>query len=385
MLAPVEFVPDVSFADFPDLTDFPDNQYETEIDLETQTCFEQQEEEQEEEQMITDEQTPNESSENEILFGNLLSDVDNESVETSDFSEMDIRLIEFLGICFKHGISEAAGSDFLKYIKTHFEPEFPMCFKTLIRRYANTFMDFDYYAYCQNNNCNAVVNIKRSDSLKTATCLDCINLNQPTPTVSFKELAYVCSFSIKRQIQAIAEVVTLPNVQVDKNAEFNVDLVLTLDGVPLSNSGSQQLYPLQIYIENFKSRKMMNNFVIVKTVSIWDSDNPTDVDLLMIPLLIEMLELQSGFKTAWSNRTKLSIKIFIADAPCRAKVLKVLQFNGKYPCHRCYIVQTRGQLYPLPVSSEVQVKTTEHVKHLYQQMLDDNSIINNKGRLKKIN
>lgn len=93
----------------------------------------------------------------------------------------------------------------------------------------------------------------------------------------------------------------------------------------------------------------------------------------------------SAFETHWSKNTRLEIVAFIADAPCRAQFLQVVQFNGNHPCHRCHIAR-ENNLIPIMKHNNLILKSTELVTGYAKQTeeLVRNPQLNLRGNPKKV-
>lgn len=208
-------------------------------------------------------------------------------------------------------------------------------------------------------------------SILCSHCFESMNWNE-------HKVSNLCttSFGLKEQLNEISKFINIPLV------EDTIELIITLDGIPLSDSSDTSLYPVVLYIYNIREdKKLMDSLALYKSFSICNSSNknsnPTklnkDYDLMLQSLLDEYEELKLGFKTNWSDRTKIKLKMFIGDAPCRHDVCNFLRYNGVYPCLRCYIVFEKDQnaqkkLFPLTLSSQLKLRTHKEVLECIQKL-----------------
>lgn len=148
-----------------------------------------------------------------------------------------------------------------------------------------------------------------------------------------------------------------------------------MDGIPLSDSSKTALYPLVLYIFNLKDdKKLMEKLPLFKTFTIVNSENKNsnatklsqDYELMVAGFNEEFEELKNGFMTDWHLNTFVSVKMIIADAPCRHDLCNFLRYNGVFPCLRCYIIFKQKpdgtKQFPLPLSNDLKMRTMEELE-----------------------
>ena len=84
---------------------------------------------------------------------------------------------------------------------------------------------------------------------------------------------------------------------------------------------------------------------------------------------LDNINSKGGIKTKCSQYTRLEIATFLADTPCRAQFLNVLQHIGTFPCHRCHIEKVNKEI-PILLQSELIPKTLDEVL-VYARLLEE--------------
>lgn len=281
---------------------------------------------------------------------------------------LDRFLSSFLELTVKSpSVTYAFMDEVLKLLRKELLPNIPISHKTLINRFARDSLQYEYYITCNkklkdDEQCENLILIKKNDISKTINCNKCQN------KIEFKnhiqENNHTCSFSLKDQLNKITESTTndkLLKPITDRTEEYEVELILTADSAPLSQSSTQNVLPLIIYIDNLKTPYLINKFPIHKTVTVLANKSKFNYYQLLQPLIDELNDLSNGFKTNWSDKTKLKVKLIIADAPMRAIIINFLQFNGTYPCHRCLIVYKKDKRFPVVTSDKLIIRKKEDV------------------------
>ena len=110
----------------------------------------------------------------------------------------------------------------------------------------------------------------------------------------------------------------------------------------------RRFYPNILYIDNFSTKYLMDKYPIYKTATLFTrKSEKNSYEQIIAPLLDELNEIPpEGFETNWSKRTTIKVKMIIDDAKVRAVIMKFLQHNGRFPCHRCYIEFDSKFLFP---------------------------------------
>ena len=213
---------------------------------------------------------------------------------------------------------------------------------TILKKYAKQHLDYDYQIKC---GCGKLIFVKKNDCSNELRCDKC------NARIQFKEFIkehdHTCVFSIKDQLRNISKVTKqIKELPRTRDEPLQLDLLLTLDGCPLSDSSKQSLYPMILYVDNFKSKYLMDKYPVHKTLTIFTSKSKQDnYDQIITPLPDELSEISDeGFETSWSKRTTVKLKMAIADSKVRAVIMNFLQHNGKFPCHRCYTYRVRPEI-----------------------------------------
>lgn len=309
----------------------------------------------------------------ESIYFDSLSDLlidDNENLDS--FIESTSKEQTFLNNLAKITIEENVSSGFitklLKILNETILPEAPLDYSTLLKRYTPKADDYIYYSRCSNFKCQKIIKFERKAIMKEkkVKCLNCKSIIDWNDEYK-SSVPQTASFSIEDQLREISNHLNLNHHQ--KANEFTINLILTLDGIPLSDSSGTELWPLVCYIENVKSdKKLMNNLPIFKTFTILNNKNKNfkpsnpeqskDYLLMLTPLIDELNEIKLGFETKWSKKTKMNISMFIGDAPCRHDVVNFLRHNGTYPCLRCKIVfKKNGNIKRFPLLTSTQIES----------------------------
>ena len=210
------------------------------------------------------------------------------------------------------------------------------------------------YALC--DLCNKAV-IKEGTKYK---CLSCKN------DLDIYQLNNYVSFNLEDQLKIVSHIAAEAEA-----IDVTLRLILTCDGIPLSKSSDVELYPLIVYIENIENLNLRGKCYTIGSIAMIRkkvSQLAFSPNLLLRTFLrnFDAINAKGGIPTTWSLRTKLQVFAFIADTPCRAKFLNVLQHNGKYPCHRCFI-RLQNKLIPIVQPNEIRLKTIE-VNQLIEEL-----------------
>ena len=113
----------------------------------------------------------------------------------------------------------------------------------------------------------------------------------------------------------------------------DISLTWNTDGAPVFSSLQFTIWPLQASINELPPHLRCNNMLLI---GLWFGGQPT-MNTFLKPFVDECSELQQhGFPFLNELHTrKVFPLIFCGDAPARAKVRNVKQFNGAYGCDWC--------------------------------------------------
>lgn len=254
------------------------------------------------------------------------------NLEKAEQQNLDSFLDQFLRIMVTARAPFSLFDKILKLINEKFCKKVPISHKTLINRVLKKHANWDYYIRCPN--CSFIFSFPRKQS-KDVVCTKC------NCRIDFKKYCEsndpTISFSLKDQIVQISEnfkgLIDLPENVLQ---EYLSKTAFSFDGVPVSDSSKAQLYPLHCFLLNIIDGRIRDKLNCLKTITLV-KNRKIDYELCLRPFIDELKALKLGFKTEWSNCTKLKIECFIADAVCRAGILNMLSHNGEFCCHKCLV------------------------------------------------
>lgn len=122
---------------------------------------------------------------------------------------------------------------------------------------------------------------------------------------------------------------------------FDLTLILNTDGISLSKSSKSSCWPLMFMIAELPEH-LREAFIVV--AGIWYSKklNPL-MNTYLMPFCVKFHKYYHKGIT-WINpttktrcRSKIVVPLIIADAPARAKIQNVVNFNGRYGCNTCEV------------------------------------------------
>lgn len=308
---------------------------------------------------------------NEILrmkkFFNFDDDDGDKISDQLDFqvdkdSAIDRFMLKYLQLIVKDNIPYTHMDRVLKLMKTELNLPINTSHSTIINKYVGNHLEYDYFIKCE---CGQLISVKRNERANVIKCDQCrVNIN-------FKEFIkshdHTCVFSIQDQIKNISQVVSrdkLINPPESRDEPMKMEMLLTLDGMPDSDSSKVEDYPLLLYVDNIRSKYFMEKYPIYKTVTLFTSKSEkNNYDQVLVPLLDELESIpDDGFETEWSKHTTIQVKLVIADAKMRAVIMNFLQHNGKKPCHKCHIVFDCNFIFPCLPSTELRLRKKEEIQ-----------------------
>ena len=246
-----------------------------------------------------------------------------------DFSAVEIKCMI---ACLELGMNEKQADFPLRLVSSeNFAPV--RCMKTLMDKLAQLSFASERYLLCMNTD-------NQGRSIPTDNCpgrlipyQKIFRCDQCERTES--KLEPYIFFDIISQIQIISSCVSI-DARPQLNEPLEIELHVTCDGIPLSKSSNLPLYPVILYINNFNNVLKQSKHYILASVFIQRHHQKVDYPTLFHSL-IEQVKQQSYFATRWAPKCLVKIVSFLADAPCRAAVLNMLQYNGNFACHKCKI------------------------------------------------
>lgn len=126
---------------------------------------------------------------------------------------------------------------------------------------------------------------------------------------------------------------------------FDLTLIFYTDGLSLVKSAASHCWPLMFVIAELPP-SIRYSYIV--TFGLWCSNKlKPPMNLFLQPFCtkvqecfnvgVEWVDSLSGEK----HTSKIIVPLFIADAPARAQIQNILNFNGKYGCNICEIKTTR--------------------------------------------
>jgi len=112
------------------------------------------------------------------------------------------------------------------------------------------------------------------------------------------------------------------------NETDTIEIVIGIDGLPLTKSSNSQFWPILGYIRPY------NNFVFLIGLY-WGNKKPQDSNLYLEKFVLEAKELLESGITINNIHKSITINAFCLDAPARSYVLKTKGHTGYHSCSRC--------------------------------------------------
>lgn len=122
-------------------------------------------------------------------------------------------------------------------------------------------------------------------------------------------------------------------------SQFDLTLIMYTDGISLIKSSSSHCWPLMFVIAELPPQIRYKNIIIA---GVWyDCTIKPSMNLFLRPFCQKLKEKQT---VEWQDpisgttcTSKIIAPLFIADAPARAQIQNILNFNGSYGCNICEI------------------------------------------------
>lgn len=291
-----------------------------------------------------------------VNSSNNSESVGNESIsipEDFDFQK------EFVKVIIQNSISYAAAEQLIEIINSEFGyKRLPKSMKTLLRQIKNEVYSLNYKILCD---CRSIVSFKSKDGYidSDISCNGC--QKRFNGYNDLKRYSFYCTLQIKEQIQAISQSFPQPpGYSASDSSSLQLKIILAADAIPIFKAVDSSLHVLVIFIDGMK--KCGKDAIPILSTLYYGRGKP-DVDVFFSAFLTEYTSLSvNGFATNWHACTKLSIRCIVADAPCRAWILGMMQFNSHYGCHKCY-AQLNGGKYKMLLSNELSKRTLEETEN----------------------
>ncbi|KAK3932902.1 Opacity-related protein POPM1 [Frankliniella fusca] len=150
--------------------------------------------------------------------------------------------------------------------------------------------------------------------------------------------------------------------------EYDLTLILNSDGVRIRKGSHNELWLLLCTIVEVPIQ-LRSFFMIV--LGVWYDSVAPNMNTFMKPFSQEMKILfECGVqwrhpKTGLVHNSKIRVQLVVADAPARAKLQNILNFNGRYGCNTCEVKTVRST--PIPDKKTLRVYPYVHVPKLRNQ------------------
>lgn len=113
----------------------------------------------------------------------------------------------------------------------------------------------------------------------------------------------------------------------------NIQVVIGIDGLPLSKSNNNQFWPILAYI---KVKAPLTQFIFLVGLY-YGKEKPMDSNDYLSDLVLEAKNLTLNVILINSKLISVSIHVFCCDEPAKSFILKVKGHSGFYSCTRCTI------------------------------------------------
>lgn len=119
--------------------------------------------------------------------------------------------------------------------------------------------------------------------------------------------------------------------------KYDLTLVLYTDGISLIKSSTSHCWPLMFVVAELPPDIRYKNIIIA---GIWyEKTIKPPMNLFLMPFCQKILNNKTIYWKSSStnevNCSTISAPLFIADAPARAQIQNILNFNGEYGCNIC--------------------------------------------------
>ena len=161
-----------------------------------------------------------------------------------------------------------------------------------------------------------------------------------------------------------------------KFKENTLSLILFIDAASYNKSGNKSIWAIFSTIAELPPQ-LRHSYENVIFHSLLSGGNP-DFNNYLETYNSEINDLiENGFK---HNNITYNIRVFLflADAPARAKVCKINQFNGKYGCIKClhpseYLKEKKKTVYP--VDFTIEKRTNKSYEECVQEAIESRTTI----------
>jgi len=121
--------------------------------------------------------------------------------------------------------------------------------------------------------------------------------------------------------------------QIQRFAPQNINeikVVIGIDGLPITKSCNNQLWPILAYIVSSEIKKTVFPVGIY-----YGKSKPNDSNDFLEDFVVEAKELLTNGIDVHGHNKKILIHAFVCDAPARSYILKIKGHSGYFSCTRC--------------------------------------------------
>lgn len=205
-----------------------------------------------------------------------------------------------------------------------------------------------------------------------------------TSTISklFKE------FKTKQFLSDITDGTEYQRVNIGRH-KFDITLIMYTDGVSLSKSSKTHCWPLMLTIAELPP-EVRNNHII--TAGLWfDRTLKPPMNLFLQPFCMKIQKCFDGIEwtdplTGKNITSIIKAPLLIADAPARAQVLNMLNFNGRFGCNLCEIetkqcsqVSGKRRVRIYPYKKNLILRYGSRMENQAANVDDSNDLVHIKG------
>ena len=142
--------------------------------------------------------------------------------------------------------------------------------------------------------------------------------------------------------------------------KYDINIILGSDGVRIRKGSTKDLWLAMFTISELPIH-LQRSFLSV--VGVWYDEKSPDMKTFLKPFseTMQSLDQKQGIGVEWThpltkevNKSFVRLVVCVLDAPARAMVQNVLQFNGRYGCNICEIKLQKSQ--PVPDNPDLKSK-----------------------------
>lgn len=214
-------------------------------------------------------------------------------------------------------------------------------------------IDYDFHIFCSNNECSNILKIKPGSKVEHVTCK---NENCKTLcNIKQMDVAFV-TFELESQLRDLLEsnkddliapdqpwpeypIKDVWSCKIHHDILMNIkkpfiSLTLNTDGIALFNSNTKSLWPIILSVNNLQLRERFkqNNLIVCG----FHLSNDLDMATFLESLIMEVQKLNNEGGIALSfGKMKIFCTLASLDAPAKAKLQNMMQYNGHFGCPYC--------------------------------------------------